>query len=235
MQLKLSQIRVWFAMSTLALLAACGGGGGGGSSAPVTSTETFQLRTAYVSYLTDTRSMPFSVTGTVSGVNVSGSGTTTQGSMSATTFEGQSAQVKTTTATGTLIANGQSIPLASSSTTYVDSNYNPLGFNGSEYEVVTSSTPIPTTARVNDTAVWYSATRYTSSSKITRTGTTTATFVLEPDTASTALLKIIQVERNTSNTVTSTNTITFRMTPAGSLTRINETLVEGTTSLTATY
>lgn len=33
MQLKFSQIRVWFAMSTLALLAACGGGGGGGTNA----------------------------------------------------------------------------------------------------------------------------------------------------------------------------------------------------------
>lgn len=31
MQLKFSQIRVWFGMATLALLAACGGGGGGGS------------------------------------------------------------------------------------------------------------------------------------------------------------------------------------------------------------
>ena len=231
--MKFTQIWVWIAVSTSALLAACGGGGG--SSTPVTSTETFQLRTAYVSYLTDTRSLPFSVTGTISGVNVSGTGTVTQGGIAAATFEGQSAQVKTTTVTGTLAANGQSVPLASTSTAYVDANYSPLGFNGSEYEVVTSSAPIPITARVNDTAVWYSATRYIGSSKATRTGTTTATFVLEPDTASTALLKIIEVERNTSNTVTSTSTTTFRITPAGNLTRISETLVKDATSLTVTY
>lgn len=233
--MKFTQIWVWIAVSTSALLAACGGGGGGGSSTPVTSTETFQLRTAYVSYLTDTRSLPFSVTGTISGVNVSGTGTVTQGGIAAATFEGQSAQVKTTTVTGTLVANGQSVPLASTSTAYVDANYSPLGFNGSEYEVVTSSAPIPITARVNDTAVWYSATRYIGSSKATRTGTTTATFVLEPDTASTALLKIIEVERNTSSTVTSTSTTTFRITPAGNLTRISETLVKDASSLTVTY
>ena len=235
MQLKSSQLRVWFVSSVLAVLAACGGGGGGGSTAPVTSTETFQLRTAYVNYLTDTRSLPFALTGTVSNVSVSGGGSLTQGSMSSTTFEGQAAQAKVTTVTGTVRGNGQSVSLASTTTAYVDSNYNPLGFSGSEYEVVTSSAPIPATARVNDTAVWYVTDRYTSSGKTSRVGTTTSTFVLEPDTASTALLKIIEVERNTSNTVTSTSTITFRMTPAGALTRLSETVLEGTTSLTVTY
>lgn len=234
MQLKFTQIRIWSAASVLALLAACGGGGGG-SSGPVTSTETFQMRTAYVSYIQDSRSLPFTVAGSVSGTTVTGSGTTTQGSMFSTTFEGQAAQAKTTTATGTLTANGQNLPLASTATTYVDSNYNPLGFNSTEYEVVTSSTPIPASAKVGDTGTWYSANRYTSSSKASRTGTETATFVLEPDTASTALLKIIQVQKDTSNTVTSTSTTTFRMTPAGGLTRLSETLLQGNTSLTATY
>ena len=233
--MKLSQIRIWFATSTLALLAACGGGGGGGNSGPVTSTETFQLRAAYVNYFSDTRSLPFTVTGSVSGTSVTGSGTTTQGAVSSATFEAQAAQAKTTSATGTFIANGQSFSLASSATAYVDSNYNPLGFNGSEYEVVSSSTPIPATARISDTATWYTSNRYTNSSKTTRVGTTTATFVLEPDTASTALLKIIEIERNTSNAVTSTSTITFRMTPSGALTRLSETVTEGTTSLTVSY
>lgn len=230
--MKFSQFKLWSTLSISALLVACGGGGGGGSAS---STETFQLRTAYVSYINSTGSWPFTVTGSTSGVNVTGNGTTTAGSISGTTFEGQAAQAKTTTATGTINANGQSVPLATTGTSYVSSNYDPLGFSGSEYEVVSSSIPIPVTARINDTGTWYSSARYTSSSKTTRRGTATATFVLEPDTASTALLKIIRIEKDTTNTVTSTSTITFRMTPAGALTRLSETVLQGTTTMTATY
>lgn len=232
--MKFHQIRLWAAVSFLTVLAACGGGGGG-SSGPVTSTETFQLRTAYVSYINGSGSWPFTISGTVSGVNVTGSGTETAGSVSSATFEGQAAQAKTTTATGSFSVNGQNYPLASTSTAYVSSNYDPIGFNGEEYEVVSSSVPIPATARVNDTGTWYSSTRYTTSNKTRREGTSTATFVLEPDTSSTALLKIIRIEKDTGGTVTSTTTSTFRITPAGGLSRINETILIGSTSLTLTY
>lgn len=115
-------------LSLLFTLSACGGGGGGGatSTGPVASTETFQLRTAYVNYVTETRSLPFTVTGTSSGYSVTGSGTATQGSLTSTTFESQAALQKTTTVTGSITANGVTTPLSSSNTTYVDSNYNPL-------------------------------------------------------------------------------------------------------------
>jgi hypothetical protein len=175
------------------------------------------------------------MTGTVSGASLTGSGTVTQGTLTSTTFESAAALQKTTTATGSLTVNGNTVPLSTSTTNYVDSNYSPLGSNGTDYAVVSNSVTIPTTARVNDTGTWYSTVRYSSSAKTTRRGTATVSFVLEPDTASTALLKIIDVERNTTNTVTSTSTVTFRMTPAGGLTRISESAVEGTTTLIATY
>jgi len=232
--MKSSQFKFWSTLSISALLVACGGGGGSGGSA--SSTETFQLRTAYVSYTNSTGSWPFTVTGSTSGVNVTGSGTTTAGSISGTTFEGQAAQAKTTTITGTINANGRSVPLATTGTSYVSSNYDLLGnSSATSYEVVSSSIPIPATARINDTGTWYSSTRYTDQSKTTRRGTATATFVLEPDTASTALLKIIRIEKDTANTVTSTSTIAFRITPAGALTRLSETNVQGTATLTTTY
>lgn len=232
--MKFSQIRLWATVAALTILSACGGGGGG-SSSPATSTETFQLRTAYVSYITDSRSLPFTLTGVASGINVTGSGTVTQGSLSSSTFEGQPALAKTTSMTGSFTGNGQTVSLANSVVSYVDSNYNPLGFSGSEYEVVSSLTSIPATARVNDTGVLYSSIRYTTSSKTVRNGTATATFVLEPDTSNTALLKIIEIERNGSGTTTSTSTTTFRMTPAGALTRLSESVVEGSSSLNISY
>lgn len=220
---------------TLAISACGGGGGSTAPTGPVASTETFQLRTAYVNYVTETRSLPFTVTGTTSGQSVTGSGTATQGALTSATFESQAAQQKTTTVTGSITANGTTIPLSSSSTTYVDSNYNPLGISGTDYAVVTSGTSIPTTARVNDTGNLYSTIRYASSTKATLRGTQTVSYVLEPDTASTALLKIISTERDSYNTVTSNSTTTFRMTPAGALTRISETSVQGATSITLSY
>ncbi len=223
------------AVGALLALAGCGGGGGG-SGTPAASTDTYQLRTAYVNYLTDTRSAPFTVSGTVQGVNVTGSGSFTQGALTNTTFENQSALQKVSVVTGTLNANGQTGPLSSSSTTYVDSNYNPLGSSGTDYEVVSGSVTIPTTAKVNDTGVWYSSTLYATSAKTIRRGTASVSYVLEPDSASTALLKIIRVEKDTFGTTSSSSTISFRMTPAGSLTRLSEsTLIPGGTALTITY
>lgn len=220
-------------------LTGCGGGGSGSTSGtatsgPVTSTETFQLRTAWINYLSESRSIPFTVTGTVSGTTVGGSGTVTFGTILSTTFEGQSALSKSVTATYVINVNGTSLPLGGTSTSYFTSNYAPLGFSGSEYQVVTA-TSIPTTAKVNDTGTLYVTDIYTSSSKTSKSGTSTSTFVLEPDTATTALLKVIDVEKNTSNNIISTEISTFRITPAGALTRLTSTLVEGSSSVAFTF
>jgi hypothetical protein len=232
----LTQRILSLAVTALALLlTACGGGGGSGSTAPVSSTETFQLRTAWVNYITDTRSLPFTVTGTASGTSVTGSGTLTQGSLSSTVFESRSALRKTSVITGSISGGGQTYPLGITTTSYIDSNYNPLGSSGPEYVVTASGNTIPLTAQVNDTGIWYQSVRYTSSSKTSRLGTATTAFVLEPDTASTALLKIINTEKDTYGTTTSTNTVTFRMTPTGSLTRLSEVGSEDNTSLTISY
>jgi len=233
--MKLQKLLV-VAMST-AFLAACGGGGGGSSApiAPVTSTETFQVKTAYVSYFTDSRSLPFTMSGTTSGVSVNGSGTVTQSGVTSGTFEGVAALQKVMTITASLVGNGVTIPFGATSTSYVDSNYTPKGISGSEYSVVTSAVNIPVTAKVNDTGIWSTSNRYTTSAKTTLLGTTEASFVLQPDTASTALLKIIQTDKNTSGTPKMISTVSFRMTPAGALTRLSETGVGGTTNLTITY
>lgn len=217
------------------LLSLAGCGGGGGPSSPIASTDTYQLRTAYVNYLTDTRSAPFSVSGTVNGVNVTGSGSATQGALTSTTFENQTALQKVSVITGTLNANGQTLPLSTSSTTYADSNYNPLGFSGTDYEVISGAVTIPTTARVNDAGEWYSSIRYATSSKSTQRGTASVSYVLEPDTASTALLKIIRIEKDTSGATSSTSSISFRMTPSGGLTRLTESTISSGTALTITY
>ncbi|WP_133176083.1 hypothetical protein [Limnohabitans sp. Rim28] len=224
---------IW--LSLVLALSACGGGSNPTNTGATTSTETFQFRTAFVNYVKETRSLPFTVTGTSSGYSVTGSGTATQGALTSASFESQAAQQKTTTVTGSMTVNGVTVPLSSSGTAYVDSNYNPLGTVGDDYAVVTNGTTIPTTAKVNDTGILYSTILYSSSTKAVKRGTETVTYALEPDTASTALLKIIVTERDANNTQSSITTITFRITTAGELTRISETYFEGTTSLTFTY
>ena len=224
-----------------ATLAACGGGSGGGNSSstpsgPVVSNETFQVRTAYNNNLIDTGTVSFKASGNyVTGGNsypVTGSGSTTFGALTSSSFGGVPGYSKTTVTTGSVTVNGSTSSLASTGTQYVDLNYVPLGNSGSEYVVVTSANPVPVTAKVNDTGNWYSANRYTNSSKTTLLGTRSVSFALLPDTASTAIMTIITTDKNTQGTTTSTYTTRSKITPAGVMTRISEQGVENTSNPT---
>lgn len=231
----LKKLKYAVAVAALSLLAACGGGGGG-SSEPVTSTETFQVRTAWTNYITNTATYTGTISGTYASYPVTGSMVVTQGGLGAGTFEGQSALSKSTTATGNIVINGTNVPSAVTATMFFDSNYVPLGnTGGADYEVVTGTVTIPTTARVGDTGNFYSINRYSSSSKTLLRGTTQVSYVLEPDTATTAIFKMIKVEKDTTNTTTSNSTISFQITPSGGITRKQETLAETGVAITVTY
>ncbi|MDD2881264.1 MAG: hypothetical protein PHQ58_12580 [Rhodoferax sp.] len=234
------KLHQWLAVAiTTAFIAACSGGGGDAgvpaSNAPVTSTDTFQVKAAYVNYFNDTRSYPFTVSGTASGFSVTGSGTVTQSPVTNGLFEGAAVLQKTSTVSGSVVANGVTISLAASDTTFVDSNYVAKGWSGEEYVVVTSVAVVPDTAKVNDSGPWHTSNRYADSSKSTLLGSSDVSFSLAPDTATTALLKIIQVDKDTVGNTTMTMTAVFRMTPAGGLTRLSETAVDGSSTLTLTY
>lgn len=219
------------------LLTACGGGGGGGATAPaqVASTQTFQIKTAIVNNFNATSTKSFTVSGTLNGVSVTGTGTVTNGSISSTTFETISALQKVSTVSMSLTANGVTTPITTTSTSYVDTNYVPLGSLSTEYEVVTAPVTIPTTALVNDTGTAYTANRYTSISKATLLGTDTVTYVMLPDTASTALLKVIHTSKDTGGNITLQSSATSRITPAGTITPISETGISSAVNLVITY
>lgn len=235
----IKKIASWLSIGlTVALVSACGGGGGGGGSTPpppVVSTETFQLRTAYANYFNETKSLPFTLTGTVQEVAVTGSGTYTLGNVTNANFEGGVVLAKTSTVAGSFSGGGRTFPLNVTELTYADSNYNPLGFSDSdEYEVITNQTPIPPTVKVNDSGVWYSSDLYSDSSKTQKTGTKTVTYVLQPDTATTALLRLIATEKD-NNGARTVNTTTFRITPSGTITLLTQTALDGTSNLTVNY
>ena len=220
-----------------AFVAACGGGGGDvpATTTPVVSTDVFQVKTAYVNYFNDIGTYPFVVSGTAAGYSVTGSGTVTQSNVTSGTFESVAALQKTTTVTGSFVANGASYSLAATDTAYVNLSYVALGWSGDEYVIVTNVATVPDTAKVNDAGPSHSANRYVSSTDRTFLGTSDVSFALKADTATTALLEIIQVDKNTSGVIEMTATATFRMTPAGGLTRLSENAISGTTNLTLTY
>lgn len=233
-----AQIKKFGSLVLVSSLIACGGGSGGSSSpsGPVVSNETFQVKTAYNNSLLDTGTTSFRASGNyVTGGNtypVTGSGSTTLGALTSSSFQGTPGYSKTSVITGSVTINGQTRPLASTSTQYVDLNYNPLGNSGDEFTEVTTSNPVPVTAKVNDTGNWYQANRYTNSSKNTLLGTRSVSFALLPDTATTAILTIITIDKNTQGTTTSTYTTKSRITPAGVMTRLSEQGVENTTNPT---
>lgn len=202
-----------------------------------TSNLTFNVLAAYISTFTSPSVNNFNITGSSGSTSVTGSGTATIGNVSSGTFEGQSALQRTTTVTGSFVVNGNSYPLNSSQVSWTDSNYVPLGSVDNEYTVISGTPTLPTAVRVGDTGPVYTANRYTSSSKTTPLGTVTSTYVVEADTASTALVTLINTYKNTSNTTTKVASAQFRITTANTFTRIKETAIDYTNglNLTLTY
>lgn len=230
-------IKLILATVSVALLTACGGGGGGGTAAPVASTQTFDLRAAYVSSFINTTTNTFTITGSQDGVSITGSGTETTGVLSSGTFEGSSAQQRTSTVTGTFIVEGESFPINVSSVSWVDSNYAPLGtdgHNGDEYTVVVGTATNPTSVQVGSSGQLYISNRFTSPAKTTPLGTVVSTYVVEPDTASTALVTFISTYKNTSNATEEIVSAQFRVNTSNAFVKIKETYLNLTSGWTLT-
>lgn len=224
------------ALVLVGLVTGCGGGSGGSTAsapppAPVKSSDTFQIKTAYSNYLLDQGSQPFGITGTYNSKGVvypvTGSGRATWGTLTSSSWEGVFAYSKASTVTGNVTINGTTTPLSGTSYTFVDANYNPLGYSGTEYVDVTSYNPVPVTAKVDYSAEWYKANVYSSSAKSSITATRTTSMTLEPDTEHTAIMVIISTDKETLGGSTGyVTSARFRITPAGLITRISESATD---------
>ena len=243
-------IRYALAVSLVSLFTACGGGGGGDSSTvstlpapvpPVPALDSYAFKTAWVNFFNDSSTLNFTVSGVISGVVISGNGTVTQSVPASATFENVSGAKKTEVTTGTVTGtlNGAVVtqPINGSVTLYVDTNYLPLGETGEDfYSVVTGPVTIPPTVKIGDAGPLYKQTVYSSSAKTVPLGTVEVSYAVKPDTmVGSALLDLIEVDKNASGVVAGTSTLRFRMTPAGGLTRLSEVAVVGADTLTITY
>lgn len=231
-----------FGAAAVATLVACGGGGGDATTTPtpITSTDTFDLRTAYVNYVNPTVSQSFTTSGTVAGKPATGTGLDSTGILSTGIFEGVNALKIAKSSTQVITSDGQTVTVSTKADYYYDSNYNPLGYtnvsltvnNGIPspvpvYGVTTVSPSAPRFAKIGDSGNLHTTQFYTSSSKIAAYSSTALSYVVEPDTARTALISFIETMK-VGNTVASVTTTVTRSTTTGSLTFISKTVKDFT-------
>lgn len=201
-----------------------------GSSAQV-NPSTYNLLDLWIKTLNTAETRNFSLSGLSSGTSVTGNGTVTTGYPKSVLFEGKSALSSTTVASGSLNVKGVTVPYGTSVQTYFDASYGYLGSSGSKYKVATSSTLPTSAARVNDTGVLAQTIDYPTAAKLYTTGTTTVSWVINYETDSTAILSIIEIERDTLGKTLYTDTTKYRITTKGDQTRIEESYLDSASSL----
>jgi hypothetical protein len=217
---------------TMTLIAGCGGGGGGSTptqAAAAVVVTSFPLQAAYKTRVANGSTRNANVSGTCSG-----SATTSDSAPSAATFEGASALSVTSTATLTF-TNCTPASSAGTSVGYYDSNYNPLGHSMASVEYgkfLTVPSPLPTSVKVGDTAVFGTETIYSDSTKTTITGQRVLSFVIEADgtSTSTAVANLIVKQYNASNQLLYTEQGRYRIAADASLTYLTSDLQYSTTS-----
>lgn len=208
------------ALATALALAACGGGGSDAPAPATAATTTFPLAAAMASYARDTRTVPFTLTGTGMSngqtIAFTGSGNVAS-TIVAGTFEGAPAQVKTLTTTGTVTAQGTSSTVSDRSVAFYDANYQALGTStDSSYCVLSGVVGLPTSAKVGDKGPWYSTTCYTNSTKSVRTGNAAVSYAIESLTATSVILRVTEKLTPQIGAVT-TEDLTYTVTNAGAV------------------
>lgn len=218
-----------FAVS--ALVVACGGGG---DSSPAQATS-IPLATAMANQVNQGKSTSVSIAGTVTAsgqtVNVSGSGAYTESTVAAT-FEGIPGLRKHVEVTGSVTANGVSAPLSFASDAYFDSNYKPLGSAApGAYCVITSYSALPPAAQAGSAGTWFTQDCYTSSAKLSKIGSGTASYSVEADSATTLVVRFTtRVTDSAGNTLPVT--ASYRVTAGGALTRLTDTVTVSVSGVT---
>jgi hypothetical protein len=218
------------ALST-ALLAACGGGGGGGGTAapngPVASTLTFPFLSAINADTATGSSYSLTAVGTAATQATDGlcSGTVSVVSGPATTaatFEGTPALSSTSVVTMTF---SNCTPASTTATTmaYFNSNYLPLASSASNgsYSVYSQPLNIPTSITVGSSGVIGTLLHYTDSSKATPDGRTDISFVIEANTANTAIINKISKSYSQASELLYTGQERTRIDNLGRLTRLS--------------
>lgn len=210
------------------LLSACGGSDSTPATGPVTSTLSFPLKSAYSTLVEKGYTKSYVVSGSCQGIASEITAPATSGQ----TFEGRPVPWSTAL---TLTINWTTCTLPSITATvtaYYDTDFTPLGFSSNGvYSVYLPPPSIPASIRVGDTGTIGTTTDFTDSSKITPVGKTVVSYVVEPDTASTAIVNLIFKSFDTSGNLTSTEQDRYRISSTGALAPVSKDTLTSTTHL----
>lgn len=227
-------------MCSMFLIAGCGGGGSDSAAAKQVSTLSFPLQTSYKARITSGANDILSVSGTCSGT----------ADLSISTPD---ANAFITISTSRFGASGfataqQLVPnfsncnnLASNAEYFFDTNYNLLGYdtasdvsnNGWESNHVTAIYPMATSVHVGDTAVFATLNTYQLTNNIwdiISSGNQTISYVIEADTATTAIANLITKGYNATNQLLFTQQMRYRVASNGTITLVSIDIQFSTTS-----
>ena len=223
------------------LVATTGCGGGGGSSpppAPVTSTLSFPLRSGLDTLVANGETISLTANGTPATESTNGlcSGSLNETSGQATagaTFEGAPALSAVSVLT---VSFSNCIPAFSTetSTSYYDATFLPLGFEeqGGDYGVFMAPPAIPNSVMVGNVGTVGTILLYTDSTKAVGNGHYDLSFVVEPDTATTAIVNLISKSYDSTSQLLHTEQDRYRITSTGALSAVSIDVQFATTSTT---
>jgi hypothetical protein len=222
--------RFGWAIVALVITAIAGCGGGGGASAP-----TFPLRAALDKLARDGGHFNLLATGT-GAVAADGDCTgwlneSDAAAIGPVTFEGTS-NAKSSAITAIMhLDNCTPNDLTTTEIDYFDANYVPLGavVSGIDYYGIYATTPavsIPTTVKVGDSGVIGTINFQASSTDTTSKGHADRTYVIESDTASTAIANSISTVYDASGTKESKSEVRYRIDTQGNLSIVSQDIVK---------
>jgi outer membrane protein assembly factor BamB len=197
-------------------LAGCGGGGGGsggGGTGPVASTLSFPWQAGDRASIIDGISTNFTVSGTCSGT-----ASITQSTPLPSTFEAVSGS-SAVNALNINFFNCTPPSIYGSATNYYDNNYNLIGGIDSSgmYGVAISPMIIPASVKVGDKGTIGTINFFSDSTKTFPVGHDEFSYVIEPDTADSAIVNTIDRSYNNSGVLTYTEQDRSRIKADGKL------------------
>jgi hypothetical protein len=235
--------RQW-AIGLLLALSACGGGGDSGGLAPAMGPSSIDLGAAVGTLVTKGLSANVTLSGTVSGNAVTGSGTYALAPAVSATFGGvTNALAQALTAIFSISAAGQSLTVNSNVTYYYTTGtYTFLGEqdnnppNSTEFDIALPPLAYPSTVKVGDTAVLGTVMRYTDNTQGVALGTTTVSYLVKQGAAgsNTLIVELINEIHDRSGATTQTDKTDYAVSASGAVSFVLASSTLGADTLTVT-
>jgi hypothetical protein len=203
---------------------------------------TYPLKSAYQAYLSANHSYTNTISGTIGGSQVTGSGTQTEGALASVPVSAGSGFTRTgtTVASFSYLSPATGAPQSANTTSTYTENFNSnqlllntissistdgnLSSNFVETQGVQQD--LPTSTTVGSSANWYSTKSWTNSAKTVPIGTSTATWTILAGTGSSAVFQIVVQNFDTANAPTSTATVRYSIDPSGNMKLLTKRTVQ---------